>query len=453
MRLVLAVLLVFAVCRGEAQAQPEAGPQPPQPAARRQLGELEVVWRYAAPRGLETEPIAGFAVHPDGGFIVVVVAGWVEYRILRFDAQWTLQWDRTVTIPDRRGTAEHLNARILVRDDGTIAISISTAVVLLSADGWLRAFGSAAGAGLRSFGTMIASGQNLIVGGFGFVSGDDDLRCWRWTAMAVSYDRSFLAQRWTAQLPVTRPPGAPPLAGVPRAALPLMAFDDGGALLLAANEDFGTHSFGRTGLSQSIRGEFRSELCRQSDEQELAEVDRHGRVTRRSRVTPEALARLRARFPGLPPYVVVDPPWDAQVGVNGSTSTLLWLGPEGPALMRLVRDDLRLRPDWPPWNRHSWGGPGRPVIPIIPVVAASTVGGVHLVLVRHIPAWNGSAVAATEAYDHSLIAIGSAGVRVEQQVRSAAIRAMRAMRLVPERNAVYAVLDHAIVRLPLRRTP
>ncbi len=200
MRLALAALLVFAVCCGAAQAQPEGRPQPPQPAASWQLGELEVVWRYAAPRGLETVPIAGFAVHPDGGFIVVVAAGRFEYRILRFDAQWALQWDRAVTIPDRRGSGVHLNARILVRDDGTIAISISTAVVLLSAGGWLQALESAAMAGLRSFGTMIAGGQNLIVGGFGFVAGDDDLRCWRWTAMAVSYDRSHLDQRWTAQL-------------------------------------------------------------------------------------------------------------------------------------------------------------------------------------------------------------------------------------------------------------
>jgi len=66
MRLSLAVLLVLSICSGGLQEQTEFRPPPPQSAARWQIGELAAVWRYAAPRGPEAAPIAGFAVRSDG---------------------------------------------------------------------------------------------------------------------------------------------------------------------------------------------------------------------------------------------------------------------------------------------------------------------------------------------------------------------------------------------------
>jgi hypothetical protein len=151
----VALLLIALISSG-------AAPRAEEP--RWQLGEPEVVWRNPNTFNPEDFP-ASLVLHPRGGFVLVSQVGVSSVRVQRFASNWRQLWSSYVS------SSQSIHVAIL--PSGHIVLSRAATLTLLAPDGsfaWGRGAGRGQGeafAGFQVFGSVVPSGDDFVVGGYG----------------------------------------------------------------------------------------------------------------------------------------------------------------------------------------------------------------------------------------------------------------------------------------------
>ena len=396
------------------------------------LGDPEVVWRLAPPADGPTATIGTLALHPDGGFIVVVWIPPEGFRIHRFRADWTESWRRDLPVPTMPPIHGAQFVHVAVLPSGHIALALGGALALLAPEGGLAWVNVGDGDlfGFERFGAIVPLAGGLLVGGHGV--SEEETPCWGIQGMVA---RVGLEGRvvWRAAYRVARPRGAFDWSGTPFHAMPLMARRGGGALAYVDSSGLWS-ALGATvdRWPPPVGGR-----CRRGGGDRVLEIDARGSV-RSFGPEGDALASLRRRYRDLPRYILVE----AALSVPGQWAladpSLLWLGPESWAVYDAVASALRYERDEPPDARR----PRRPAVTIVPAVAAASIGDATLVLLRK---RYGPAPERSSLYVLMQVTRGRATVAAERFMEP-----LRSVRLVPTAGIAYGLAENAVIRFTLR---